>query len=316
VRRPSPIRSKQLRRRAVASPARDLLTPILVDYNARDGSTLTMRLLATSPQIAVGDMYPYEQKYFAYLWRWSRLLTRADWDAEEWAPRNLGSIAQERGSALMGPPPWRHRELMIGVVPGEAPMSETSFESVWREFSRRATARTRVRHGRPDADVHYYAEKHSTSWRIDRHELPPLRMLVLLRDPRDIYASLTAFRETRNVDLGRSRARDEADDLRRFIDRQRQRLRWIAGLPEDAETAVARYEDLVRDLPGVARRLEDWLEVELDANSVTRDRLLGLMHGTARTTEESIGRWRVELAPGVAETISRELRPELEALGL
>ena len=55
------------------------LEPILVDYFTRDGSTLMMRLLATSPQIAVGGEYPYEHKYFAYLYRWARLLDRQTW---------------------------------------------------------------------------------------------------------------------------------------------------------------------------------------------------------------------------------------------
>ena len=61
--------------------------PILVDYFTRDGSTLMMRLLASSPQIAVERAYPYERKYFAYLWRWSRLLDREDWPEEQWAPQ-------------------------------------------------------------------------------------------------------------------------------------------------------------------------------------------------------------------------------------
>ena len=44
-----------------------------------------MRLLATSPQIAVGGEYPYEHKYFAYLYRWARLLDRRQW------PRTFGA---------------------------------------------------------------------------------------------------------------------------------------------------------------------------------------------------------------------------------
>ena len=107
--------SKRLRRAAAEHPSRDVLVPVLVDYYSRDGSTLMMRLLASSPQVAVGGSYPFEQKHFAYLWRWSRLLTRGDWDEGEWAPHDLGSIAQERDSALLGPPPWRRRELLDGA---------------------------------------------------------------------------------------------------------------------------------------------------------------------------------------------------------
>lgn len=308
--------SRRLRREAAGNPARDALAPILLDYYSRDGSTLMMRLLASSPQIAVGGSYPFEQKHFAYLWRWSRLLTRTEWDEDEWAPHNLGSITQERDSSLLGPPPWRRRELLDGVDQDEPSISDRSFDFAWSEFSRRATAATRVAHRAPEADVRYYAEKHLNSWLLDRSELPPLRLLVLLREPRDTYASLIAFREAAKAELGQRHATDEGDYLRQFVDRQRERLRWIAGLAEGRDTAIVRYEDLVRDLPGVARRLGAWLSVRFDAQEVAAERRLGWVHRTAPSTEESIGRWRRDLPEEVGETIGRELRPELDVLGL
>jgi Sulfotransferase family len=153
------------------------------------------------------------------------------------------------------------------------------------------------------------------SWLLDRAELPPLRLLVLLRDPRDTYASLLAFREATKAELGQRQAADEADYLRRFIERQRDRLRWIAGLEEGRDTTIVRYEELVRDLRGVARRLSAWLEVALDADSVMRDKRVGWVHRTAESPEASIGRWRSDLPGDVADAIARELAPELAAAG-
>ena len=118
---------------------------------------------------------------------------------------------------------------MEGTEPGAPSMSQEAFDFAWQEFSRRATAVTRVAHRDPEADVRYYAEKHMNSWLLDRAELPPLRLLVLLRDPRDTYASLLAFREATKAELGQRQAADEADYFRRFIERQRDRLRWIVG---------------------------------------------------------------------------------------
>jgi hypothetical protein len=117
------------------------------------------------------------------------------------------------------------------------------------------------------------------------------------------------------AELGQRHATDEGDYLRQFIDRQRQRLRWIAGLEEGDDIAIVRYEALVRDLPGIAGRLEDWLSVKLDPQAVANERRMGWVHRTAPSTEESIGRWRRDLAADVAETIGRELGPELDALG-
>jgi hypothetical protein len=293
---------------------RDALTPVLVDYYSRDGSTLTMRLLGSSPQVAVGGTYPFEHKFFAYLWRWSRLLTRSDWSEEEWDTNDLGSILQERDRSLLGPPPWRRRDLMEGTDADAPSMAERAFEAAWRDFSRRATEVTRVAHRDPGADVRYYAEKHMNSWLLDRAELPPLRLLVLLRDPRDTYASLLAFREATKAELGQRQAADEADYFRRFIERQRDRLRWIAGLEESRDTAIVRYEDLVRDLRGVSGRLEGWLGVELDPDSVAGDRRVGWVHRTADSPEKSIGRWRSDVPPDVTDAIARDLAPELSAL--
>jgi hypothetical protein len=303
-----------MRRAAANHPARDALTPVLVDYYSRDGSTLTMRLLGSSPQVAVGGTYPFEHKFFAYVWRWSRLLTRSDWSEEEWDTNDLGSILQERDRSLLGPPPWRRRDLMEGTDADAPSMAERAFEAAWRDFSRRATEVTRVAHRDPGADVRYYAEKHMNSWLLDRAELPPLRLLVLLRDPRDTYASLLAFREATKAELGQRQAADEADYFRRFIERQRDRLRWIAGLEESRDTAIVRYEDLVRDLRGVSGRLEGWLGVELDPDSVAGDRRVGWVHRTADSPEKSIGRWRSDVPPDVTDAIARDLAPELSAL--
>jgi hypothetical protein len=306
--------SSRLRREAASNPSRDALSPVLVDYYSRDGSTLTMRLLGSSPQVAVGGTYPFEHKFFAYLWRWSRLLTRSDWSEEEWDTNDLGSILQERDRSLLGPPPWRRRDLMEGTDADAPSMAERAFEAAWRDFSRRATEVTRVAHRDPGADVRYYAEKHMNSWLLDRAELPPLRLLVLLRDPRDTYASLLAFREATKAELGQRQAADEADYFRRFIERQRDRLRWIAGLEESRDTAIVRYEDLVRDLRGVSGRLEGWLGVELDPDSVAGDRRVGWVHRTADSPEKSIGRWRSDVPPDVTDAIARDLAPELSAL--
>ena len=239
-----------MRRAAANHPARDALTPVLVDYYSRDGSTLTMRLLDSSPQVAVGGTYPFEHKFFAYLWRWSRLLTRPDWDDEEWDTNDLGSILQERDRSVLGPPPWRRRDLMEGTEPGASSMSEQAFEASRGASSRGARRRSPASPiAIPRPMSRYYAEKHMNSWLLDRAELPPLRLLVLLRDPRDTYASLLAFREATKAELGQRQAADEADYFRRFIERQRDRLRWIAGLEEGRDTAIVRYEELVRDLP-------------------------------------------------------------------
>ena len=98
-----------------------------------------LRLLATSPNIAIPGPYPYEKKYFAYLWRWSRLLERRD-KSEWWTYIDLTSLTFESMKSLMGPPPWSS-DL---IHDREESMSRHMFEEAWKEFSRRATEQVRA----------------------------------------------------------------------------------------------------------------------------------------------------------------------------
>jgi LPS sulfotransferase NodH len=294
-----------------------MLTPILVDHTGRDGSTLLMRLLATSSGIAVPGPYPFEKKYFAYLWRWSRMLERRD-QSEWWTYIDLASLTHEPGKSLIGPPPWSS-DLIHGD--GES-MSRHVFEAAWREFSRRATERVRAEHDDPAAEVRYYAEKHQDTRLIDLSELPPVRVLVLVRDPRDMFVSFHAFDAKRRSE-GRPEfeaARpapweSESERIARFVERARARMRWVAKVERDGALPVVRYEDLVSDLDAQARRLEEWLAVSLDAQAAAQDEKLRDLHVSAATPGASVGRWRTELDPELAGRFNRELGEELEALG-
>jgi len=291
-----------------APPAGEWLTPILVDYFGRDGSTAMMSLLASAPEIVIDEKYPYERRYFTYLWRWSRLLSRTDWPDALWGKDDVVSIAQEsEGSTLLGPPPWLPRELLEAGDDG-SPIAQRCFELAWAELS----ARAGVRAGDPQAP-RYYAEKHGNTWLVDLRDLPPLKLIVLLRDPRDGYASIRAFEDKEPAtSFGIQDTRAGADRLGGILDRHRRRLRWIAELLADESVPVIRYEELVGDPDGVARRLERHLEVELDPDAL-RNSELSARHGSSPTNGS--GRWRSELDPETAGRFARELGPELAAVG-
>jgi hypothetical protein len=274
-----------------------------------------MRLLASSPEIALATNYPYEDRYFTYLWRWSRLLDRAEWPSDVWGSHEVCSIAQEERLPLLGPPPWLPRDLMDEGRKGQA-MSSRCFELAWREFSRRARERTRATRRGSEIDPRYYAEKHLDTWNLSLDELPPVKLLVVLRDPRDVWVSRQAFERGRPaaVDFRAARPGSQEDLLRYQIARDRQRLRWIAALLETDESAVVRYEDLVLDLPGVAGRIERRLDVSLDVEGVGGRNRVFARHSTSEAPETSIGRWRSELDPAVAEQFAQGIGAELRML--
>lgn len=295
------------------------LQPLLVDYFTRDGSTLTMRLLASSPQIAVGGGYPYEHKYFAYLFRWAHMIDREDWPRKLWNGARLATLTQEQQMPMIGAPPWNPRELFEAGRGGEE-ISDYAFRVMWDEFSRRAAEQTRKRSNRRDAEVRYYAEKHLSTWQVDLGRLPPVRVMAVLRDPRDTYISITSFtqkreRAGRQRSMGRQPGESIDAWLERHLGRQKERLQWIRKALKKETMPVVRYEDLVLNLEGEARRLEEILGVELDPAAVAADEKMRSTHVSAATPEASVGRWRNEMSPELVKRFNDALGDDLDALG-
>ncbi len=166
--------------------------------------------------------------------------------------------------------------------------------------------------------MRYYAEKHLSSWRVKLEV--PVRLVALLRDPRDTYLSIDAFNKKRREAgaggplMGRRPGESDEAWVARYLPYQKERLQWIQQALKDGSMPVFRYEDLVLDLPGQARRIEELLGISLDPAAVADDNRLSI-HVTAGTTRSSVGRWQTEMPAELAKRFSDELGDELKALG-
>jgi hypothetical protein len=294
------------------------LAPLLIDGSGRDGTTLLMQLLSTSAEIAFDRTYPYEQRYFSYLLYWSRLPTGEGWDEATW---NLDSLAHAellREAPVVGPLPWMERSLISGN--GGKEFWEEAFESTWAAFSARAREAIRERLGDPSLQVRYYAQKSADSWVLPFESIPDLRLLCLLRDPRDVWVSSVAFHRRRSAEghgfLPIGEGESEHEMMLRFIADQRKRLQWLTRVEEERGAPLVRYESLVRDLPAETERIGEWLGLRLDAEAVARRRGEYSGHITAGSVEESVGRWRREMPDEVATLFWDSMGEELEQLGL
>lgn len=292
------------------------LTPLLVDGSGRDGTTLMMQLLGTSAEVAFDRVYPFEQRYFTYLLHWSRLPTHEGWDEGRW---NLDSLAHVEALAEMdavGPLPWPERSLIGG---SEGTFWREAFDAAWAAFSRRAREAVRARLGDGTLGVRLYAQKSADSWALPFEQLPELRMICLLRDPRDTWLSSIAFHRRRlaegDVFLPVDPGSSEEEMLAKFIGDQRERLRWLLTVEEERGAPVIRYESLVTDLPGEAGRIGAWLGVRLDAEAVLRRRGEFAGHMTSGSPEQSVGRWREEMGPELGARFWEAMGDELSRLG-
>jgi Sulfotransferase domain len=271
-----------------------------------------MRLLATSPQIALERQYPYESRYFTYFLEWCRVIERTDWDKELWRGNPTNALPQPHG--LVGPMPWPDRLL----IAGGNPYWQDCLSAIWRVFSSRAITNTRRDRG-TQLPVRYYAEKYGRPWQIPRsvHAALSIRIIALLRDPRDTWASAIDFHRQRKEGFFPVRAGETREDIfRGFLERQRMRLRWLQRVREGDQIPIVRYERLIGDLSAEADRIGEWLDVSLNVDAVHDS--IGVttrQHMTAETPEQSIGRWRSDLPPDEVEAFRRELGGELAAFG-
>jgi hypothetical protein len=154
-----------------------------------------------------------------------------------------------------------------------------------------------------------------------RLALPEARLVHIIRDGRDVVASLL---ERGWLSSGRSggddaglpygarprfwvepERRDEfeaATDLRRAIWAWR---RYVEAALREPDAFTVRYELLADDLPGVARDLAAFLDTPSDP----------LAAALGAFSSRSIGRFRRDLLPAQLEEIEEEAGSLLEALG-
>lgn len=280
-----------------------LLRPVLVRMlEGRVGSTLLMKLLGTAPEVAFDRVHPFEHSYLTYL------------------VRLTGQLA--------GTPPERdgmldllyHSGPAVGPLPFPAPrgldtprLAADTLAGAWRGFS------ASPHHG-PRARL--YAEKYwGDPAAVIAAGLDPV-LVDLVRDPRDVVASIRAFNaKTGQPRFGRADCADDAEHLRRLVLGMRLRLAEFAA-PAAAAGAAApaarlqlRYEDLVSDLPGVARRLSDLLGVALEPAAAQSATAETAGHVTSADPAGSVGRWRQDLAPEEVALVERRLGAHMDRLG-
>lgn len=269
-------------------PAMDLAPVLLSLINGRCGSTLTMQLLATSPEIALDRIAPFENNYLGYLTRLAGHIA---------LPTGADAASSEGDFPLVGgmpfPPLMDRNEL-----------SRRALRGIWHEFSdyRRET--------QPEA--RFWAEKFGSLAVPD--SLPPARVLVLVRDPRDIWCSINSFDDKRGYfGFGRSPEQSRCEFLERFLTSVRSLI--ARRYPASARVLLVRYEDLATDLPGQAGRIGRWLGTTLDAGQVLAGRDSFADHMTSASTAASVARWRRELPAKESAIFTAELGAELRTLG-
>ncbi len=263
----------------------------------RTGSTLVMGLLGSSPLVVFDRGYPAEYRFLSYFARMADQMTEP-FDAA----RHVGVTPFFFGTGpTWGPVPFDTEIVELRQLVGPL------LASMWTAWSEQARA--------THPEARYYAEKIAVPVEAIVAAGITVRVIDLVRDPRDTLASIRAFTANGIDGFDRQPEQSETDYLNRFITRVADQLDRMSTTPPAIDRLVLRYEDVVRDLSRTVVTLGAWLGVELAANAVKRVREDYRHHMTTSSIEESIGRYLRDLTPEEAQTITVALGPPLEPFG-
>lgn len=269
------------------------LTPLLLSLiNGRCGSTLTMQLLATSDAIAFDRQPPYENNYLGYLTRLAGHIALPP-----------GMTVGDGGALSRGEVEFA-AALPFDTSVNRPDLSRRMLRGMWREFS---AFRQEM-----EPAARLWAEKYGRQ--AIPEVLPPARILMLVRDPRDMWCSIDAFDRRRGF-YGFGRATDESRQT--FLQRHLDSVQEYAKrrYPANSSVLLVRYEDMVHDLDAQARRIGSWLGVQLSAAAVHAQSAAFRDHMTSADPAASVARWRSELPAADAALFSDQLLTELLNLG-
>ncbi|HWD10249.1 MAG TPA: sulfotransferase [Solirubrobacteraceae bacterium] len=295
------------------------LNPIMLTTIGRSGSKWLAWLLSCHPAVVAFQPLELEPRVAAYWMTVFRSLTapssymrqvHADrWDQPRWW---LGDGA--------GPVP---APVELGIADWLGTESVHALAAVCQERMDAFYLEVAKRSGKPGA--RYFAEK----FLLDRVLLdltlecfPAAREVILVRDFRDRLSSVLAWNE-KNDDhgFGHDAGMSEAEyltehvllDAEELLDRRRRRGR---------DAHVVRYEELVLEPHSTLTSMFEHLGLEADEGTV--DAVLELArapgelldtHRTLGDPMETIGRWRRDLPPALANECNRILAPVLDAFG-
>jgi hypothetical protein len=286
------------RHRRLWSGHQALLRPLMVTSTTRTGSTWLMRVLGEHPGVVVHRRYPYETVPSRYWMHMLKVLSE---------PPNLFPASARRffqgesdrigyNPFLYGPfqhVPDLQRWFGRTLVERQAAFCQEMVDAYYGKVAS---------HQGQDAAV-FFAEKHLPDHvpRILWEVYEGSREIFLVRDPRDMVASMVAFNRKRGFPAFGRELVDSDDDWLARLRHGLTRL-LMAWRSRSGQACLLRYEDLILDTVPALGRVLDYLGQGWNASSVTQllerasaDTPELAWHRTTGSPRASVGRWRNSL---------------------
>jgi hypothetical protein len=295
------------------------LSPLMVTTLGRTGGTWLMRLLSKHPELVLNETYPYEERPQRYWMHWLQLMAepanhRESLSPDTFADRYWSGGANPFFTAAVA----KDDPALAEQLAGEHVLEVAGFAHQAMEGYYLACA---ARFGRPTARL--AVEKHNPDmipwllWEL----YPRAKEIVLVRDPRDMLASILAFNEKRGSSaFARDRVETDAEYVRLLAPGVVHLMHTWRARRDQAH--LVRYEDLLTMPEDVLRETFDYVGIDASANTVQRilqrasapDAALAF-HMTSRDAGASIGRWERDLPADIQALCGEEFGPALAEFG-
>jgi hypothetical protein len=303
------------RRARLATSFESSIEPIALTALGRTGSTAVIRLLASHPEIVAYRPFEYEPRVVTYWLDVVQDLSEPAAFRRQIAPQ--GPLDEGWWIGTQPPFPRRLVDNEIQSLLGHENIDELAL------FCQRRIERfySRVADMEGHTDVTRFVEKLGPRPGALLRELyPGAREVVLVRDFRDMVASIFAFNRKRGfAGFGRNRAESDVEYVTTQVADSIEKLAE-AWRTRSKSAHLLRYEDLVLRPTETVVRLLAYLDLEASPRTV--EAMLGSLeapesevHRTVTSPEHSIGRWRQDLSAELQEVCALTFGPALREFG-
>jgi hypothetical protein len=295
------------------------LSPLMVTSLGRTGTTWLMRLLSEHPELVMDASYPFEAQPQRFWTHWLQVMAEPANHRESTQPNgfhvqqwSVGANPFFTAKLAKDDPALAERlsgEHVVNLAGFAHHASETYYLACMSRFGR-PNARFNVEKYLPDVIP-------PLLWEL----YPGAKEIFLVRDPRDMLASILAFNEKRGSGgFGRDRVETDADFVQHLA---RSVSRLMEGWQARGDQAhLVRYEDLVTMPESVLREAFNYVGIDSSAERVERtlrqasapDSTLAF-HMTSSDQSASMGRWERDLPADVQALCTEEFGPFLAEFG-
>ncbi|MGH2978320.1 MAG: sulfotransferase family protein [Solirubrobacterales bacterium] len=305
-------------RAPIVSPFRPRLQPVVLTTLGRTGSTAVVRMLAAHQEIVAYRPFEYEPRVATYWMDVFRALSDPAGYRRQLTP--TGTINGTWWLGHQAPLPRRIHDPSLDPWLEATAIGELA--AVAQQRIERLYAEVAAAQGRPDAS--HFVEKYraDTVPELMLELYPGAREVMLVRDFRDMIASMFAYNEKRGRQgFRRDRATSDHDYVVNDVGAS------VAAMADawrrrSSRAQLLRYEDLVLRPEETVESLLGHLG--LDAGPAAVEPMVASLlgrdsdsegHRTVSDPRESIGRWRRDLSDEVAAACAEALGPSLEIFG-